>query len=284
MSAGASAITDWIGRKTAVEEQIAAGPAAGMIALLDRDDPPPRAGDSLPPLWHWLFFIEPARQSELDIDGHPKRGGFLPPISLPRRMWAGARFTFHAPLCIGDEARRESEIIKVEEKTGASGALVFVTVETRIFGSAGLAVVEQADIVYREAVEPGTPPAPPEAAPTPTAWRRGVHPDPVFLFRMSALTFNGHRIHYDRAYATEIEGYPGLVVHGPLQAILLADLVRRRKPEAAVARFSCRARRPVFDTGDFDLVGQPADDGGSCRLWALDNDGSPAMSAKAEFA
>ena len=268
---------DWIGRTETRSDTVSAGPVAALSATLDREDPEPQPGDLLPPLWHWLFFLDRHRASELGPDGHARRGGLLPPISLPRRMWAGSRFEFRHPLRIGDQMTRETRVIDIKEKQGRSGPLVFVVVRHEVSNRDGLAVAEEHDIVYRDH-GPGVPPQP---APTDAAWDRTIQPDDVLLFRYSALTFNGHRIHYDRRYATEAEGYPGLVVHGPLIATLLMDLLRRNRPDANVTRFSFRAMSPLFDTGPFTVCGRA--EGKAVALWAKDAAGNLAMSAEAEL-
>ncbi len=277
------ALTDWIGRSETLADVIAARPCAALAATLDRGDLAAAPGTALPPLWHWLYFWAVAPRAELGPDGHPKRGGFLPPVALPRRMWAGARLTFTAPLRLGDAVQRRSTIESVTEKTGRTGPLVFVTVRHEITRAAdgALALTERHDIVYRAAPGPADVPPPPQPAPAPAAWRRDWHPDAVLLFRYSALTFNGHRIHYDRSYATETEGYPGLVVHGPLIATLLLDLLHRERPEAEVAEFRFRALRPTFDTHSFTVCGAPQSDGRTVHLWAQDHEGWLTMDATA---
>jgi 3-methylfumaryl-CoA hydratase len=261
-------------------------PLAALAATLDRDDPEPLPGSDVPPLWHWLFFTPLVRQSDLGPDGHAKRGGFLPPVPLPRRMWAGGRLEFNHPLQVGDEVTRASRVVAVDAKTGRSGALVFVTARHELTNARGLALTEEHDIVYRDAPLPGAPVPAPQCAPADETFAREIVPDPVLLFRYSALTFNGHRIHYDRSYVTEVEGYPGLVVHGPLIATLLLDLLRREQPHARVRRFSFTALRPVFDIHRFTLCGRHEADAGLRRalLWARDHEGFVAMRAQAELA
>lgn len=276
-------LKSWIGRSESVADTATPVPVAALSATLDRDDPPPRPGDPLPPLWHWLYFLPLHRQSELGPDGHAKRGGFLPPVELPRRMWAGGRFTFHQPLHVGEAIHRTSTIADVSHKEGRTGSLVFVLVRHQIAGESGPAITEEHDIVYREAPRPDDPVPPPRAAPDNAVWRRRIVPDPVLLFRYSALTFNGHRIHYDRTYVTEVENYPGLIVHGPLLATLLIDLLRRNVP-APVASFGFRAILPLFDTAPFAVAGTPDTAIGGATLWAEDADGFLAMQAEARFA
>src|SRR6185437_4594407 len=190
---------------------------------------------------HWLFFLPAYRQSDAGPDGHALKGGFLPPIELPRRMWAGSRLEFARPLRVGSEVTRTSTISDVAVKEGRSGRLVFVTVRHEVSDAGGLVLSDEHDIVYRGEAALA---AAPVAAPAGEAWRREIRPDPVLLFRYSAVTFNSHRIHYDHPYATRVEGYPGLVVHGPLIATLLVDLFRRERPRERIARYAFRASRP----------------------------------------
>ncbi len=306
----------WIGREEILDDVVAASRVAALAATLDCDDPPPRVGDALPPPWHWMLCVPAVRQSAIGPDGHPARGGFLPPVPLPRRMWAGGRLTFPQPLRVGEPVQRRSRVMSVEHKSGRSGELVFVVVRHDFHGPAGLCVTEEHDIVYRDlpgamgsaptagyalpagsagteqcSAKPPLHPAPSAgdavpgsagdmtiaAAPTDAAWQRRIVPDEVLLFRYSALTFNGHRIHYDRRYATEAEGYPGLIVHGPLIATLLVDLLRRNMPAASIATFAYRAVKPLFDTASFHICGQPPGDGKTVKLWALDAYGHLAM-------
>ncbi len=274
---------DWIGNEEQATDTAALAPVTGLLATLDDTTTNLGPGDALPPLWHWLYFLPQAPASGIGPDGHPKRGGFMPPVSLPRRMFAGAELTFTAPIAIGSALTRRSVITDVAEKSGRSGTLVFVTVTHEIHSDGTLAVTEMQNIVYREESAPGPaleardafPPAPVGA------WVREVMPDPVLLFRFSALTFNGHRIHYDRAYATGEEHYPGLVVHGPLLATLLVDLVRHNSPRA-VTGFSFRAMAPIFDTSAFRVVGVA--DGDGVTLHAERADGAEAIRARASLA
>ena len=273
----------WIGRTEQRSDVVHAAPLDAWAATLDRDDPLAAIGDDVPPLAHWLFFLPLARQSTLGPDGHPQRGGFLPPIELPRRMWAGGRLQFHQPLRVGDAIVRTSRIASIDAKSGKSGRLAFVTVQHQISGPRGVAIDEEHDIVYRDAPQPGAVLATPLAAPTDEAFARRIEPDPVLLFRYSALTFNGHRIHYDRRYVTEVEGYPGLIVHGPLIATLLMDLLRRERPQAPVKRFSFTAKSPLFDGHPFEVCGR-VDGARAVTLWARNHEGALAMQASAELA
>jgi 3-methylfumaryl-CoA hydratase len=270
---------EWVGRTETRIDSFDARPVGLLSATLDRDDRPPRAGDVLPPLWHWLYFLPSYRHSEAGADGHAKRGGFLPPVPLPRRMWAGSRLVWTLPLRIGDMVTRVSRIASITSKRGASGELVFVVVRHELSTDAGLALTEEHDIVYRDLVALGSGAA--TRAPEKATWRRRIVPDAMLLFRYSALTFNSHRIHYDRRYVSEVEGYPGLVVHGPLLATLLADLLRRHGVGGTLARFEFRARSPLFDTAPFDACGLPDADGKTVTLWAQNIEGGLAMQATA---
>ncbi|MCX7175709.1 MAG: MaoC family dehydratase N-terminal domain-containing protein [Proteobacteria bacterium] len=272
----------WVGRQERRTDWLNPNHLAAWNATLDRDDAFPREGDAVPPGFHWTLFPPLARQSELGPDGHPKKGGFLPPVPLPRRMWAGGQLRFHQPLLVSERVERVSTIESVEEKHGKSGPLVFVTVRHILSGAHGPAIEELHDIVYREAPKTGAAPAGDSVQPAETgAWRREVVPDDVLLFRYSALTFNGHRIHYDRRYVTDVEGYPGLIVHGPLIATLLLDLLRRQLPQATLDRFSFKALRPTYDVGPFSVLGGPGDKDKHFRLWSTDNQGQTAMEAEA---
>jgi len=273
--------SDWIGRSETAHDTVGPIPVAALRATLDQPSVALAIGSPLPPLWHWLYFLPLHRQSEIGPDGHPRRGGFLPPVPLPRRMWAGSQFEFRAPVRVGDAVARTSTIADVTRKEGRSGKLVFVKVRHELHCNGALepALVEIHDIVYREAKQPGDVEPPPTAAPTGAEWQRTVVADEVLLFRYSALTFNGHRIHYDRPYATQVEGYPGLVVHGPLIATLLMDLLRRHAPGADVATFRFKAVRPMFDLHPFTINGQR--DGPAVKLWAQDHEGWLTMDAVA---
>ncbi len=275
---------DWVGRSEAAEDVIDPVRARALHSALDLPGAPPGPGDPLPPLWHWLYFWTTPPASTLGPDGHPERGGFLPPIDLPRRMWAGSRITFPRPLPIGSAAQRRSTIADVRMTQGRSGRLAFVTVRHEISAAGEVCVVDEYEIVYRapptsdEVAQPGKP------APDQASWRRDWRADPVLLFRYSALTFNGHRIHYDRTYVTEVEGYPGLVVHGPLLATLMVELVREHDPAAAITAFEFRARRPIFDGAPFTVCGAPSGDGSRAELWIADADGAIATTGRVEIA
>lgn len=274
-------LQQWVGRSEVQAGRLDPFPATALAATLDREDPAYSDGMALPPLWHWLYFLPVHRLSEVGPDGHARRGRFLPPVPLLRRMWAGGRFTFRHPLRIGDTVRKESRILSVELKEGRTGPLVFVRVGHELVDAGGTALTEEHDIVYRDLE---APPSKPRPAPTGAVWERIIRPDPVLLFRYSALTFNGHRIHYDQPYATKVEGYPGLIVHGPLVATLLIDLLRRERPDATVRTFAFRAVGPLFDTAELAVCGAPAGDGSTIKLWARSNDGLLAMEASASLA
>jgi 3-methylfumaryl-CoA hydratase len=276
-------LQQWLNRRERRVDWVNAGAVAAMAATLDRNDPEPQAGADVPPLWHWIFFTPRDRHSDIGPDGHARRGGFLPPVPLPRRMWAGGRLDFLHPLQIGDRIERSSRVADIRLKEGRSGPLTFVTVRHEITDPRGLAIVEEHDIVYRDIPRPGTSGPAPQAAPMDESFAREIAPDPVLLFRYSALTFNGHRIHYDRSYVTQVEGYPGLIVHGPLVATLLLELLRSEVPHASVRRFSFKAVGPLFDIHRFMVCGRP-DGATAFTLWARDHEGALAMQARAEVA
>ncbi|MCA3186233.1 MULTISPECIES: MaoC family dehydratase N-terminal domain-containing protein [unclassified Cupriavidus] len=276
-------LKEWVGRTNEGQDEITAYPVVALGATLDYEDAVPRRGDAIPPLWHWLYFLPTHRQSEVGADGHPSRGGFLPPVPLPRRMWAGSRLQFHAPLRVGELVSKVSTVLDVSAKTGRTGTLAFVKVEHKYHGPSGLAISEEQDIVYREAAGPGAPSPEPMPAPSDEEWVQEVVTDPVLLFRFSALTFNGHRIHFDKPYATAEEHYPNLVVHGPLQAMLLLELVRKHLPDATVRSFSFRGVRPTFTPQKIYVCGKRKPDGKAVDLWIRHEDGALAMSATAEL-
>lgn len=282
MNESGHAYDEWIGSREDREDVISLSPALGVEATLDNADSPLANGKPLPPLWQWFYFLPQVPSSRIGQDGHPERGGFLPPVDLPRRMFAGARMRFLSPLIIGKPATRRGEVIKIGEKSGSTGRLVFVTVSYRISQDDEVRIEEEQDIVYRE---PGAPV--PAAAVLPNlpelpegTWSRTVVPDPVLLFRFSALTFNAHRIHYDRPYAMNEEGYPGLVVHGPLTAVMLMELVRKNCNRRTTG-FSFRGKAPLFDLAPFRLAATPQGD--KVDLVAMGPDGSITMQATAEL-
>jgi 3-methylfumaryl-CoA hydratase len=275
-----------IGRRLSARDVATATPANLLRAAFGRDEPEFRNGDPLPPGWHGLYFLPCAAPPELRPDGTPLDAGVIPRTPLPRRMFAGEQFRFHRAIHIGDDLTRETELADISLKTGATGTLVFATVVSRIFSGGGLALEEERRTVFREEIKAGERNQAPrrEEAPTDAAWRRRVVPDAVLLFRFSALTFNSHRIHYDRSWAMEVEGYPGLVVHGPLTSTLLIDFARDHNPGRTFLTFRTQARAPLFDTAPFELRGRPSDDGRRAELWAVTPEGTVAMSAQAEFA
>ena len=273
-------LSDWIGSRETKEDVITLAPALGMSALLDREGPLPETGTPLPALWHWFYFLPQVPGSKIGTDGHPQRGGFLPPVDLPRRMFAGARMEIIAPLVIGRPATREGTVLKVTEKSGSSGKLVFVTVEYKIYQAGTLCIREEQDIVYKEAGGRIAAPVPLTEWPAlpPGALSQVVTPNEVLLFRFSALTFNAHRIHYDRRYAMEEEGYPGLVVHGPLTALMLAELAAHNS-SGRINSFSFQGRAPLFDLHPFRLFGIKESD--KVVLEAQSPTGATAMTATA---
>jgi len=279
-------LRQWIGRSEEKTDIVTAHLARGLRATLFMEIGEPKPGDAAPFTAHWCLAQPVYPMSQLGPDGHPTRGGFLPPVPLPRRMWAGGELEFVEPLRVGDEMTRRSRISDVTMKTGSTGALCFVSVQHEISSPRGLAIRERQDIVYRDVAPAGqnTAPAKP-AAPLPAAKHRESHiADEVLLFRYSALTFNGHRIHYDRRYVTGVEGYPGLIVPGPLLATLLLDLLRHKMPDARVSNYQFRAIRPTFDINPFHVCGEPLPDGKTFHLWARDHEGWLTMDATAVLA
>lgn len=270
-----------LGQKRSEEEYAEPNRANGLHALLESPVPAVAEGDALPPLWHWIYFWERGAQSGLAEDGHAERGGFLPASSLPRRMWAGSDVTWKAPLHLGERWHRHSLVEDVTPKEGRSGRLLFVTVRHEIESGGQICLTERQSIVYREAARPGAPAPKPIAPPAEPLWQRPVQPDSRLLFRYSALTFNAHRIHYDEPYVREVEGYPALVVHGPLLATLMVDLVLRERPRLALRSFRFRALSPIFANQGFRVCGLP--EGDSVRLW-VETDNGLAMDGSAGLA
>jgi 3-methylfumaryl-CoA hydratase len=275
-----------IGRKLVATDVANPGPANLLRLAFGRQDPEPTMGQPLPPGWQILYFLPSYAPDELRPDGSARDAGVVPAMPLPRRMFAGERMTFHRPIRIGDPLRREMELADIAMKSGGTGMLVFATVMTRIFTPEGLAMEEERRTVFREEVKEGAKNQAPrrDEAPSDVPWRRRITPDPVLLFRFSALSFNSHRIHYDRAWAMDVEGYPGLVVHGPLTSTLLIDFARHQNPGRTFTTYATQARAPLFDNAPFELRGRPTADGQGTELWAVTPEGTIAMSATATFA
>jgi len=266
----------WIGREQVVEDPLDLFPARGLAALLDHAAAP-GAGDPLPPAWHWLYFLETARRSAMGIDGHPKRGDFLPPIPLPRRMWAGGALQITRLLHLGTPSMRRSTIRSIEHKAGKSGELVFLILDHELTQEGQVCIREEQTLVYRAMPAERLPVPPGEPAAAKIGWSSTFEPDPVTLFRFSALTFNAHRIHYDRDYATRQEFYPDLVVHAPLLVTLLLDLLTRQVPVRALRELRFRASRPTFASSPVTLCA--AREGAQANLWSVDSEGFIGMSA-----
>jgi len=282
MTAIKTNLQQWIGSRMSAHDTVNPAPAIAMAATLDRLCP--AIGGPLPPLWHWLYFLSMTPTAALAVDGHAGRGEFLPPIDLPRRMWAGSRFQFHQPLLLGEAVRRDSHIANIVSKQGRSGELAIVTVVHEIYDGKGLAITEEQDIVYREAPRVNNPSAEPVPASTAAQWSHSRIADPVLLFRYSALTFNAHRIHYDHPYATGAEAYPGLVVHGPLILTLLVDSLLQEHPTAIVKTLHMRALRPLFEGQRFLLQGCLSADENKAQMWSLDDQAAVTMQVDVSLA
>jgi 3-methylfumaryl-CoA hydratase len=274
-------LRQWVGRERTAVDDLHPFQAQALGHALDLSAPV-MAGHVLPPSWQWLYFLDTPAASITGPDGHPKLGEFLPPAPLPRRMWAAGAMQVERPLRLGTPATRRSVIRSVDAKSGKSGSLVFVTLDHEISQSGQLCLREEQNLVYREMPSGAAQLPPGETAPKGADWSRSITPDPVLLFRYSALTYNSHRIHYDRHYAVERDFYPALVVHGPLLATLLLDLVKANLPEASIAAFQFRAVRPTFDTHPFSLHGKRH--GNTLKLWSADHEGNVCMSATASLA
>ena len=275
-------LRQWIGNTESIEETIAAEPLQRMRATLDMPPKVIETGEIVPPLWHWAYFLTPVRASKLGRDGHPALGDFMPSVPLPRRMWAGGEFTFDGALKVGDHARKQSTVRDVTVKNGRTGRLCFVKVEHCIYVGDEIRFSEIHNIVYRDVKQAGENDILPPEAPDNASWTLEVVPNSTLLFRYSALTFNGHCIHYDLDFCREVEGYPGLVFHGPLTATMLLQLAVDQNPDRAIAAYEFRALSPLFDNAVFNLNGRM--EGNKAILWASNADGCLAMKSAVTFA
>ena len=275
-------LRQWVGRTSEASDIVTAQLVKGLRATLFQEIGEPKTGDAAPFTVHWCLAQPVFPMSMLGPDGHPTRGGFLPPVPLPRRMWAGGELEFLDSLRIGDEVTRTSRIADVTVKSGSTGTLCFVAVEHLVSTPRGTAIRERQDIVYRE-IGGAQPAAPPKAAPSPRlAQHRETHmSDAVLLFRYSALTFNGHRIHYDHDYVTKVEGYPGLIFHGPLQAAFIVELAAKLRGGKPPKNLSYRGVQPLFAGSEFSINAN--DNGGAMELWAANADGQPTMKGTATW-
>jgi len=273
----------WIGKTETLHDVVTLFPVQALATTFNQSTQY-KEGDVLPELWHWLYFLPNAPMAEVGPDGHPKRGGFLPPVPLPRRMWAGSRLTWHHPLKVGDKITRHSSIASVEHKSGrSSGDLIFVTVKHEISNAQGLAISEEHDIVYRPVPKDTDQLAAPVIIDETPDWHNEIIPSEVLLFRYSALTFNGHRIHYDRKYVNEVEIYPGLIVHGPMIATMLVELLHENLPKRRLKHYEFKAIRPLFDIHHFAVNGKVQEDG-KISLWTKNHEGYASMKATATLA
>jgi len=270
----------WVGKQETKEDDLSLFPAQALAAALNNTTLPNK-GDALPAFWEWLYFLATPLSSATGSDGHPDKGGFLPPVPLPRRMWAAGEVECFKPLLIGQTASRLSTIESVELKSGSTGTLVFVNVRHEISQAGELCISQVQNIVYREQPSANAPLPPAKPAPSEHDFLTSITPDPVLLFRYSALTYNGHRIHYDRTYAVEEELYPALVVHGPLLVTLLLELRRNHLSDKSLKKYKFRAVRPTFDNAKFTVAGKR--EGSNLSLWSADNSGALCMTIKAEL-
>ncbi len=273
----------YIGRSETANDVVTGSAMVKIAATLGLDNPAPNSGDPIPPGWYGAFFPASHRPSEMRPDGQASGRGIVPAVPLPRRRLGGVRMSFHEPLRIGDEIKRVSEIADINVDQDGSGAAVVVVERNSISNSRGLAVVEERDLVFlsegRAEKKSSAAPAVPEQA----AWRRVIEPNPVLLYRYSAIRFNSHRIHYDRDYVTKVEKLPGLVVQGTLVSQLLMEMCRSELPARKMNYFGYQAMRQIYDTGPFTIAGAPAADGREATLWAVAAEGQLAMTATAKF-
>lgn len=275
-----------IGRKVVDEDVATRAPLAMLAATFDRAEDVPDEGEPIPPGWHIGYFLAMSRPRDMARDGLPTSSDILPKMPFPRRMYAGCRLIFKDDIRVGEKISRETELTDIQLRRGSTGSLIFTTQTRRISNARGLALIEEYHGVFREDVPAGQASGIPkrDEAPAGLPWQRAIVTDAVSLFRFSAVTFNPHRIHYDRGYAMEVEGYPGLVVHGPYSQHCLIDFVRDYNPGKRITGFEMRARAPLFDTAPFTLVGRPDADGKSAQVWAMTPDGTIAMQATAGLA
>lgn len=271
-------LRSWEGREETREDVVSLAPVQMLAATLDRDPEAFAEGDLLPPLYHWLFFPSLTRTADLARDGHARLGEFMPPVPFPRRMFAGARVDYRGELRIGQRVERTARIATVRYTEGRSGPLVFVTVTYELSDADGLKLVEEQDIAYRPAAAAKSGAPTREAHPPQADFSREIVPDEALLFRFSALTFNAHRIHYDLPY-TRGEGYPAIVVHGPLTAVLLADLVMRETGQVTLEQFSFRAKSAFFLGERITLLGKRVDN--TIELAAMSAKGVTGFTASA---
>lgn len=274
-------LQEWVGKQESQEDDITLFQARALAAALDNQTLPNK-GDELPAFWEWMYFLPTPAASATGADGHPAKGGFLPPVPLPRRMWAAGSVERFKPLIIGEPATRTSTIESVELKEGSTGTLVFVNVKHDISQNDELCISQIQNIVYREAPTERAALPPGKPAPDNADASKQIQADPVLLYRFSALTYNGHRIHYDRDYAVNEELYPALVVHGPLLVTLLLELQRHELSDVSIKKFKFRAMRPTFDVNPFTVSLKR--DGDALSLWSADHDGFTCMSINAELA
>ena len=274
-------LRQWIGRSNQAADIVTAQLVKGLRATLFQEIGEPKPGDAAPFTVHWCLAPQVYPMSELGPDGHPTRGGFLPPVPLPRRMWAGGELEFFDALRVGDEVTRTSRIADVTMKSGSTGVLCFVSVDHLVTTPRGMAIRERQDIVYRD-ISTAQPPVPAKPAAPPVAKHRESHmADPVLLFRYSALTFNGHRIHYDRDYVTRVEGYPGLIFHGPMQAAFIVELAAKLHGGTAPKKLDYRGLQPLFEGNEFSVNAN--DTGAGMELWIANSAGQPTMKGTATW-
>jgi 3-methylfumaryl-CoA hydratase len=275
-------LRQWIGRTEEKTDVVTAHLVRGLRATLFMEIGDPKPGDAAPFTTHWCLAQPVYPMSQLGPDGHPTRGGFLPPVPLPRRMWAGGELEFFDALRVGDEMKRKSRISDVTMKTGSTGVLCFVSVQHEVTTPRGVAIRERQDIVYRDVPTGGQSSAATKPAAAPTAKHRESRmADEVLLFRYSALTFNGHRIHYDRDYVTKVEGYPGLIFHGPMQAAFLVEFAAKLHGGAAPKKFVYRGVQPLFEGSEFSVNANDNDAG--MELWTANSQGAPTMKGTASW-
>ncbi|MDB5953542.1 MaoC family dehydratase N-terminal domain-containing protein [Ramlibacter sp.] len=278
----AAEFAGWIGKSMSIEDEVTLPAVRRMAAMLDLDPMAFQHGSGIPPHWYSMFFTANARRSQIGHDGHPKKGDFLPPVPLPRRMFVGRKVSFPGALRVGDQACKRSEIVGIEQKQGRSGTLVFLKVRHTVEVRGEPIVIEQQEVVYRDAPTGETSAAAPTAVPADAAWSADYEMDPVLVFRYSALTWNGHRIHYDADYARRVEGYPGCVMNGALTVHMVIDEALKRGGGRRLKGLRARLVKPLFVGGKLTVAGR-AMEGGTVEAWAGDEQGALAAGCTLEF-
>ena len=269
---------EWIGKSENRSDSMAPEQLQRFEAMLNRDPHSITSNKELTPCAHWTYFTPMDMHSNIAVDGHARKGDFLPPVELPKRMWAGGKILFKKPLLTGIPAEKKSTITAIDEKEGSTGKLCFVTIRHQISAKGSVAIDEVQQIVYREESEKGAHPIRTQPLDIDPDWKKTTKPDTVLLFRFSALTFNTHRIHYDQDYVRNVEGYPNLVVHGPLLLVLMLDAFKAKHDGKVIEDIEYKAVGPIYLDEQITICGKSVDNH-RVELRAIGSDGNMAMKA-----